>query len=241
MKHSRQRKNTVNLPSSVHHQANLYALAAAAAGVGILALAEPSEAEIIYTPAHVTIAPNRTLGLDLSNDGTVDFTIQNKLYVYSVYDRRDDLSIIPAGANEIVGHASASALMQGVKVDSSRSFSAGPKSMGFGTDQVGSFYCAGDWSKVQGRYLGLKFTLNGQMHFGWARLSTTCELYKIHAVLTGYAYETVAGQAIVTGQTKDGAEAGQTMPPVPEAASLGILAAGSGGLPIWRSESVSGK
>jgi hypothetical protein len=201
------------LPKPIRQQVNLYMLAASAAGVGILALTDPAEAEIVYTPTHVTIAPNRTIGLDLNNDGTADFTIQNRLYISGVYARRDDLIIIPKGANEILGHASASALRQGVTVGPSGAFSAGAKSMAFGTDQVGSFYCSGDWNKVRGRYLGLKFTVDGATHFGWARVSTTCQLYKIEAVITGYAYETVAGKAITTGQTEDSAE--QDLLPTP--------------------------
>jgi hypothetical protein len=235
MEPSSQRLRTIaNLPQSIRQQVNLYAVAAGAAGVGILALVEPAEAEIVYTPTHVTIAPNRTVALDLNHDGTVDFTIQNRLYISGVYARRDDLTITPGGANEIFGHASASALKAGVKVGSSGAFSAGAKSMAFGTDQVGSFYCSGEWNKVQGRYLGLKFTIDGRTHFGWARLSTTCELYKIEAVLTGYAYETAADTAIVTGQTEDSAE--QALSPNPAAASLGMLAAGASGLTIWRRE-----
>lgn len=231
MEQSHQRHRT-DLPNPIGQQVNLYALAASAAGVGILALAEPAEAEIVYTPTHVTISPNRTVGLDLSNDGSIDFTFQNRLYIYSVFDRRDDLTITPGAANEIVGHASASALKAGVKVGYSGAFSAGPKSMAFGTDQVGSFYCTGEWNKVQGRYLGLKFTISGETHFGWARLSTTCQLYKIQAVLTGYAYETVPGEAIVTGQTEGGAEQAVSSAP----ASLGMLAAGAGRVSSWRDE-----
>jgi hypothetical protein len=222
-----------NLPKAIRQQVNFYGLAASAAGVGILALAEPTEAEIVYTPAHVTIAPNRTVGLDLNHDGTVDFTFQNRLYISGVSARRDDLKIIPEGVNEIVGHGSASDLGQGVKVGYSAAFSAGQKSMAFGTDQVGSFYCGGEWNTVQGRFLGFKFTIDGETHFGWARLSTTCQLYKVEAVLTGYAYETVAGKAITTGQTEVGAEKTRS---ATDPASLGMLAAGAGGPTIWRRE-----
>ncbi len=232
MAQSRQRPRAItSLPTPIRKQLNLYALAASAAGVGILALAEPAEAEVVYTPTHVKIAPNRTVGLDLNQDGTVDFTIQNLLSIYSTFARRDDLTVIPGDANEIVGHASASALKAGVKVGYSAGFSAGSKSMAFGTDQVGSFYCEGQWARTNGRYLGLKFTINGQTHFGWMRLSTTCELYKLQAVLTGYAYETVAGKAIATGQTED--SPGQALSPAPPP-SLGVLAAGAGGQPIGR-------
>ena len=55
----------------------MYALAASAAGVGALALARPSEAEIVYTPAQVTIRINKTIPLDLNHDGKTDFRLPN--------------------------------------------------------------------------------------------------------------------------------------------------------------------
>jgi hypothetical protein len=49
MKRSPRPRKTADLSDSVHRQLNLYALAAGAAGVGMLALSQPTEAEIIYT------------------------------------------------------------------------------------------------------------------------------------------------------------------------------------------------
>ena len=51
------------------------------------------------------------------------------------------------------------------------------------------------------RYLGLEFQINGQTHYGWAELST----YGRTGVnfLYGFAYETIAGKGIQTGQTMD--------------------------------------
>jgi hypothetical protein len=46
------RKTASDLSESVHQQINMYAIAAAAAGVGVLAFAQPSEAKIVYPPAH---------------------------------------------------------------------------------------------------------------------------------------------------------------------------------------------
>jgi hypothetical protein len=53
----RPQKTAFNLSDSLHHQLSTYALAATAAGVGVLALAQPVEAKIIYTPAHNTLNP----------------------------------------------------------------------------------------------------------------------------------------------------------------------------------------
>ncbi len=46
MKTSSQPRTPSRLSDSLHHRLNMYALAASAAGVGVLALAQPAEAEI---------------------------------------------------------------------------------------------------------------------------------------------------------------------------------------------------
>ena len=73
----RPRRIASNLSESVHHQLNMYALAASAAGVGILALAQPAEAKIVYTSANHTIKQNARYNLDLNHDRKADFTIVN--------------------------------------------------------------------------------------------------------------------------------------------------------------------
>jgi hypothetical protein len=45
-------RTSVQLSKSLHHRLNAYALASGAAGVGMLAMAQPAEAKIIYTAAH---------------------------------------------------------------------------------------------------------------------------------------------------------------------------------------------
>ena len=47
--------------------------------------------------------------------------------------------------------------------------------------------CFGNWSNVKNRYLGLRFVIKQKTHFGWARLSVSCNSAnnKIQALLTG--------------------------------------------------------
>jgi hypothetical protein len=52
-------RKIANLPSSIHQQLNMYALVASAAGVGMLALAQPVEARVVFTPAHKALPINR--------------------------------------------------------------------------------------------------------------------------------------------------------------------------------------
>jgi hypothetical protein len=51
MKRCSRPRRTAELCKSLHQQLNAYALVASAAGVGVLALAQPAKAKIVYTPA----------------------------------------------------------------------------------------------------------------------------------------------------------------------------------------------
>ena len=72
MKPYSQPRTPSRLSDSVHRQLNMYALAASAAGVGMLALAQPAQAEIIYTKTYRAVfGPG--VHLNLTNDTTADF------------------------------------------------------------------------------------------------------------------------------------------------------------------------
>ncbi len=78
---------------------------------------------------------------------------------------------------------------------------------------------------MTGRYLGLKFQIKGETHYGWARLNVSVRAQggvNITATLTGYAYETIANKAIIAGKTKGEDES--------QGATLGALAAGAAAL-----------
>lgn len=63
------------LSAKLNHRLNMYALAASAAGVSLLAMGQPSEAKIVYTKTHQVIGGNGVYALDLNHDGVVDFLI----------------------------------------------------------------------------------------------------------------------------------------------------------------------
>jgi hypothetical protein len=89
------------------------------------------------------------------------------------------------------------------------------------------------------RYLGLKFKISGQFHYGWARLTVVTPAHGgWTATLTGYAYETVANKGILAGQTSDSDTTSEMNPTTPASAfrpaSLGLLGLGAVGLSIWR-------
>jgi hypothetical protein len=65
---------TSSVANSVLHLSR-FAVATIFVGVGLLALAHPAVAQIVYTPTDITIAPNTSYNLDLNNDGVTDFVI----------------------------------------------------------------------------------------------------------------------------------------------------------------------
>ena len=62
---------------------SLYALAASAAGVTLLALSQPPAAKIVYTAVHKVHRKNNSYQLDLNRDGITDFTIKNSHCSYN--------------------------------------------------------------------------------------------------------------------------------------------------------------
>lgn len=80
MKTSSRPRTSFRFSYSVHHQLNMYALAASAAGVAVLALAPSSEAKVVYTKVHHWLyPPNSHYRLDLNHDGITDFVFQISL------------------------------------------------------------------------------------------------------------------------------------------------------------------
>ena len=115
------------------------------------------------------------------------------------------------------------------------------------TQLFGGFYSTrqyGEWGrgrKFEGPYLGFKFTVGGQVHYGWARVAVKITFpLDVTATLTGYAYETVANRPIITGFTAGtldeaaGVESEVESTQAPGAATLGQLARGAANLSAGR-------
>jgi hypothetical protein len=235
----------------------MYALAANAAGLGMLALAQPAEAKIVYTPANVILHRNSVFNLDLNHDGITDFVIRNNTHLHDAW-----VNVFSVKQNRVWGKSKnilrtyASVLPAGIRVGPNQaefqkarscyisSGHYGPCKTMVGctlNSQATTLVCSGPWAKKTSGYVGLKFNVNGKTHYGWARLivihSTT-----LVATLTGYAYETIPNTPIITGKTKgpdDLSSIEQPNPvafPTPTPATLAALAIGAPGLSIWRRE-----
>jgi hypothetical protein len=232
-----------------------YSLAASAAGVSLMALAYPANAEIVYTPAGATLTRTGQFPIDFNHDGVVDFLVLNQsLYKTgtscsfcgqnlklngngnvgaAVVGKRVDASALRAGA--VVGPADPFLNAQDASVLIASAFN----------DNNSFFNIYGKFPNTENRFAGLKFEINGEIHYGWIRFLIVKAGFRgsvpyAEAVVKGYAYETIPNQPIIAGQTHDLAENDPASVPLrrsaPTPATLGLLATGSSGLSVWRRE-----
>jgi hypothetical protein len=247
MKASPLPRKTAHISDSLHRQLNMYALAAGAAGVGTLCFTMPAEARIVYTPAHVSIKANGGwFRIDLNHDGSPDFALRNSSSSFS--GRRGLLARESRSANEIwmtntvcagSPDSGAAPLPKGKRIGPKGEFKHGRGTFA-NMAYAGKATVCGPWARQSNlqAYMGLKFTINGKIHFGWARVKVDTLQFPFFSVtLTGYAYETIPGKAIIAGATKGPDDVEPTAAfssHTPEPATLGALALGAPGLSIWR-------
>jgi hypothetical protein len=229
-------KRPARVPSqvseSLHRRLNAYALAASAAGVSALAVAQPAQARIVYTPTHHVITFGHPYDLDVNNDGRRDFRLSNGATTGGTSCGNSSgmaADGLRSGYNSIVGkdisfHQSASALRAGVPIGAANQSRGNMAVVKYNfCSKTSRFY--GQWANggkgVKNRYLGLKFYIGKQAHYGWARLNFAVLHHEpeFKATLTGYAYETIPNKPIIAGQTHGRDDA-----------ILGRLAQGASGL-----------
>jgi|SRR5579863_7506791 len=233
MNRSPRPRRTANLSKSVHQQINMYALAASAAGVSLLALAQTAEAKIVYTPATIHITPpkdrftKKQFALDLNHDGLTDFVFTNSWgpsdgrlrATFSVnYNFRKNEVLATPGPCAV-------GLAKGKTIGPNKDFRTVNAALGGYTNTGSVVFCP--WGDQKAHYLGLKFSIHGKTHYGWARFDEHFGKDNppgISVLLNGYAYETIPNKPIIAGQTK-GPNV-NTPPMDTSAGTLGHLALG---------------
>ena len=216
-------------PASNQFKFSSNGLALRVAGASVLGLALPAEGKIVYTPTHQIVSySQKDAYLDLNKDGINDFELRDYFAGGSGTTAGIRAYQLPRnGANRIMGKgvypfALSGGRVIGPKKQFSRYASRMASRILTGAHSTKTYF-RGLWADngkgVKNRYLGLRFVVNGKVHYGWARV--TMEFmdgrYAV-ATLTGYAYETIPGKPIIAGATKG---------PEEQAGSLGALAAGA--------------
>lgn len=183
--------------------------------ISILALLVPVTAEVVYTPVNVSIPVGGYYNFDLNHDGVVDFTLHSQTWQDECQFGDGyawNLSLSPAaGAGVVVSSGDyAAALPWATPIGPNQTYL--PTTALLAKLLWG--YCGhglyGQWVNLPNRFLGFQFRLNGssEIHYGWASVGEVGyvdRLGQLHAstVVLGIAYETVAGQEILAGQTTD--------------------------------------
>ena len=242
-----------SLGAATDHRMRLYTRAAAAASVSALALAQPAEATIIITNTNIPIHAGTPVMLDLNGDGTADFEFSLTNYTYKLLSNNIlYVQGLKAGGAVIGQGSAASAMLRGAKIGPGGPFlhsdyreilelsrlctQCGVNGYSFSQ----SLY--GKWGGGHpNRFVGVKFKINGKTHYGWVRLTVTVKQKgsgtgpkgSFSGTITEYGYESVAGKSCGAGLSGQSASANLDEKPN-TGASLGMLAAGADGLPIWR-------
>jgi hypothetical protein len=237
------KRTAIRLSRPLEKKLIAYAAAASAAGMGVLFCSLPAEARVISTVKWIQVLPRSMANLDLNNDGITDFQFSNRLARTSEsYITYGTLKILPQGqSNAIWGTGrSASALASGVTIGPSGKLQPSHTIMGGeyyrNISYSGNYRSGGQWKQTSRNFLGFKFTVNGEVHYGWARVNVVATDKGMYAAVSEYAYETIPNKPIRTGQTggteknrhKQHAGSGSMKSPVP-AGSLGNLATGASG------------
>jgi hypothetical protein len=228
-------------------QISSYVSTALAAGVSLMALAQSAQSEVIVTKKTISISPFSSVLLDLNKDGIADFKLSftGSNYGHTVSNY---INVVPLTGGEVVGSAAgkfgpyASALVRGANVGASAHFVGGMNGkvmlehfLGIESGSLLS-YTYGKWDNLgPNRFLGVKFPIHGQMHYGWIRITVNvAKVDGVSGTITAYAYETIPNKKITVGSSTDTTSDTATKAAVDAKPSLGMLALGAPGLDIWR-------
>jgi hypothetical protein len=227
------------LTTKLNQRLVAYATAASAAGVGILAAAPFAEAKVVYTSANIPVfSPYgwADLALDINGDGVTDLTFFGATFAYGTY-----LKVYAPAGNGIAGaNFNASALKWGARIGPKAAFTSKAQNIASaGACHESTCSYRGPWDNTQGHFLGVKFVINGEVHYGWLRLNVAKRPY--HSVVTGYAYETIPNKPIIAGaesgpEVVGAIDSPPSTAPSRQPATLGMLAQGANALSFWRRE-----
>ena len=189
---------------------------ALAAGVAV-ACQVPAYGEVIFTPSNAVITGPAKITIDLDNDGNTDITVfLRQCATFSGYGGFVACASAKGGRRfdgiAIGSYEQARALVEGARIGPRHRFLFSAI-MGTALRYVGS------WGFVKHRFLGIKFLINGETHFGWVGFRSVDGVSQFTVSLAGWAYETEPNKTIVAGDVG-------TSSPVVHPTSLEILSFG---------------
>ncbi len=167
--------------------------------ISLLFVSFSSNSQVVYTDVNPDSLVTSQYELDLNNDGTPEFRIQHiidggiDIVQASGVSNQDSMVGYYQGFPAVTGYPSA--LSSDELIDGS-------------VELVDEGIMGGDhavimedaeWPDGINRYLGLKFNISGQPHYGWAKVKISTDY--VAFTIIEYAYNATAGEAINSGVT----------------------------------------
>lgn len=174
---------------------------------GAVVTATSASAQIVYTDVNPDYSHDASdLGalsiypLDLNNDATVDFLIASKDTTIGANRVRTSLAVPYGAGNAVAGETPSAydyalALDINTMVDATLTWIAASNTMAYNLDGANPY--SENWNGVTDKYLGLKFVVGANTHYGWARLDVDALADSL--VVKDYAYNATPNGGIMTG------------------------------------------
>jgi hypothetical protein len=181
-----------------------YSMAGCSLATGLFTAAFSADGQVVYTD----IEPEGPTfwydyGIDLNNDGITDITIStggtDSAYFESNYI---DGEVAPGNAMAVESTIFPLACDSGVNIGNNLSWRGEfPLYMAllrhnhsYGTWTTFSW---GNWNQQTEKFLGIRFTINNEQHYGWVRLTT--DTHSPYIIIHDYAYESAPDVPIIAG------------------------------------------
>jgi hypothetical protein len=212
----------------------LYALAAGT----VVVCAPGAQAKVVFTPNNTVLRADNHIDVDLNNDGKTDFRLIAAKFGTENSYVLDQLGAIGAPGNFVVDVGGTSyktgwalALTKDAQIGRNAQFrNRGLIMASFSGEYFGYF------GNTTSRFVGVRFLINGETHYGWIgfrQVTLTKFRDNVTATLYGWAYETGVNIPIAAGDTGHAAGDGEDAKAV-EPTSLELLAAGNVAMTDWR-------
>jgi hypothetical protein len=254
----RRSKTPSRLSETMARALNGYAVAAAAAGVSILACATPAEGAPVCGTLSVTLKNTNTIPFNPAGQAVAPFNVAQTTLQYYMsttgvsswrWWNRAFFTPNSGPAKVLLGDNNFPAdLQSGSAIGAGGQFGK-PASYGllftYGKGNLSHVQGGGTKTKHRGNlnltedsYVGFQFTQSGSVHYGWLRLSVGFHGKSIKETLLNvlnYGYESTPDTPINAGSCSDSAESKPSVErDSSDGPSLGMLALGSGGVNLWK-------
>lgn len=179
---------------------------------GSLTAAAAAQGQIMHTDLipDVVIDSNAIYNLDVNNDATPELTLNAYNYIDSVSGGTYGFSliyVIPPATNAVLGNMFMNSYPFPTALNAGDSIKPASTDWRDALVNNGDQYLSvvtpgpvyGNWTGISDKYIGIRFTIGSQAHYGWARLSVAATGDVI--TIKEYAYNSTPGVGIVAGQT----------------------------------------